>query len=125
METSRLESEIYSALKNNSELMELLPTGESSIFHLQAPSVYPDLPFLVYSPISDVPVLHADNKEFLHRVTIRIHIVHGEKDYSQIYFLIKNIMQALGFTRVQATLFLDSNGKQNFIADFKIITTSY
>lgn len=124
METVEIEERVYAELINNLTLMDLLANADKSILHYIAPSVYPELPFLVYRVISDVPNLHADNKEFLHRVTIRIHIVHGEKDYSQIYSEVKNIMQALGFTRVQATPFIDNNGKQNFIADFKIIMRS-
>ena len=120
METARLESEIYSAMTADSELMGFLPKGEKSIFHLQAPSEYPDYPILVYTPISDVPVLHGDNAENLHRVTIRIHIITGEVDYSEIYAAVKRLMTALGFTRVQATPFID-DGKRMLVVDFKIV----
>ena len=118
METARLEADIYSALINDTEIMELLPKGESSIFHLQAPAVYPDYPILVYTPISDVPVLHGDNKEKLHRVTIRIHII--AVDYVALYGAVKRVMSELGFTRVQATPFID-DGKRILVADFKIV----
>lgn len=116
METTRLEAEIFSALKNDTEIMELLPKGESSIFHLQAPAVYPDYPILVYSPISDVPVLHGDNLEELHSVIIRIHII--ADDYSELYVAVKRVMSELGFTRVQTTPFIE-DGKKMLIADFK------
>ena len=121
METARLESELYSALIGDEELMGFLPKGEKSIFHLQAPSEYPDYPILVYTPISDVPVLHGDNAENLHRVTIRIHIITGEVDYSEIYAAVKRLMTALGFTRVQATPFIDADGKRMLVVDFKIV----
>lgn len=118
METAQLEADVYSTLINDTEIMELLPKGESSIFHLQAPAVYPDYPILVYSPISDVPILHADNAEELHRITIRIHII--AQDYSALYSAVKRVMASLGFTRVQATPYIE-DGKFILIADFKIV----
>ncbi len=121
MQTTELESTIYAAMTADENLMELLPNRESSIYHLQAPSVYPDLPIIVYSPISDVPVLHGDNSETLHRVTIRLHIVTGENDYSELYAVIKNLMAELGFTRVQSTPFRDEDGEFIMITDWKII----
>lgn len=118
METSELEEKIYTALASDTVLTGLLPNGESSIFHLQAPSTYPELPILVYSPISDVPILHGDNSEELHRVTIRIHIITGKNDYSELYFEVKRIMTEMEFTRVQSTPFID-DGKKMMIADFR------
>lgn len=118
METTRLEAEIFSALTNDTEIMELLPKGESSIFHLQAPAVYPDYPILVYSPIGDVPILYADNAEELHRAIIRIHII--AQDYSALYSAVKRVMASLGFTRGQATPYIE-DGKFILIADFKKI----
>lgn len=122
METSRLEEMVYSALIKDTELMELLANRQSSIFHFKAPSIYPELPILVYSPISDVPILFGDNLEKLHRVTIRIHIVTGDGDYPEIYYKVKNIMSDLGFTRLQATPFIDDDKTRMLIVDFKIIT---
>lgn len=119
METAQLEAEIYAALLGDETLMGFLPDGGKSIFHLQAPAVYPDYPILVYTPISDVPVLHGDNRENLHRVIIRIHII--AEDYTEIYAAVKRIMAALGFTRVQATPFIDADGRRILIADFKIV----
>ncbi len=121
MDTAQLEAKIYSAFTADEILMDFFPKGAESIFHLQAPSIYPDYPILVYSPISDVPVLHGDNRENLHRVTIRIHIITGDADYLEIYSAVKRLMMALGFTRVQATPLID-DGKRILIADFKIVT---
>lgn len=121
MDTAQLEAEVYSALLRDEILMGLLSKGSKSIFHLQAPSEYPDYPILVYTPISDVPVLHGDNAENLHRVTIRIHIITGEIDYTDIYSAVKRIMAALGFTRVQATPFIDEGGTRMLVADFRIV----
>ena len=122
METVEIEENVYAALKNNEILMDLLAKADESIFHLQAPEVFPDLPLLVYSPIDDTPILHGDNLEKLHSVTMRIHIVHGEYDYSQIYSEVKKIMQALDFTRVNTTPYKSHDGVQMLITDFEIIT---
>ncbi|MBQ9487533.1 MAG: DUF3168 domain-containing protein [Selenomonadaceae bacterium] len=121
METVQLEENIYSALTADENLMELLPNRESSIFNLKAPSVYPELPVIVYSTISDVPVLHGDNWETLHRVTVRLHIITGENDYSELYAEVKRVMSELGFTRLQATPFIDEDGFFMMITDFKIV----
>lgn len=121
METAELENKIYSAFINDEVLMGLLHDSESSIFHSQAPSVYPNYPILVYSPISDVPVVHGDNLENMHRVTIRVHIIASVEDCSELYVAVKRIMASLGFTRLQATPFLDEGGKFMIITDFRIL----
>lgn len=121
METVEIEEKLYTALTSNETLMDLLANADKSIFHLQAPEVFPELPLLVYAPISDTPIVHGDNLEELHRVTIRIHIVHGEKDYSQIYLLIKSIMADLGFTRINTTSYKSHDGIKMLITDFEII----
>ena len=118
METARLEAEVFSALKNDIEIMELLPKGESSIFHLQAPAVYPDYPILVYSVISDTPVTFGDNKEKFHSVIFRIHII--AEDYSELYSAVKRVMAELDFTRVQATPFFEDKTRM-LITDFRIV----
>ncbi len=118
MTTPQLEETIYSALIADTILTDLLPKNNKSVFHLQAPSVYPEYPIIVYSPISDVPVLHGDNAEKLHRVTMRIHIVGGTP---AIYESIRRIMCDLGFTRTQTTQFLE-DGRKIQAVDFKIIT---
>lgn len=121
METAQLEEKVYKALVNDNVLMGLLHNGESSVFHIRAPSIYPDYSILVYSVISDVPILHADNRETLHEVVIRIHIVTGENDYTQLYAAVKRVISELGFIRVQATPFIGLDGKFMMITDWKII----
>ena len=121
MDTAQVEEYVYSALLEDENLMEFLPNRENSIFHLQAPSVYPNYPILVYSIISDVPVLHGDNVEIMHRVTIRIHIIAAVEECPALYVEVKRIMADLGFTRLQATPFLDEDGKFMMITDWKII----
>lgn len=120
METARLEAEIYSALINDEILMGLLPKGDESIFNWQAPAVYPDYAILVYAPISDVPVLHGDNAEKLHRVTIRIHIITTDGEYSEIYAAVRRIMADLGFARLQTTP-LKIEDRKMLVVDFKIV----
>lgn len=120
METVEIEENVYAALKNNEILMDLLAKADKSIFHLQAPEVFPRLPILVYSPISDVPVLYGDNQEQFHRVTIRIHIITREGDYYALYSEIKKLMEELGFIRIQTTPLIDG-GVKMLVIDFKII----
>lgn len=120
METSEVEEKIYSALKNNNTIMGLLPNGESSIFHLQAPETSPAYPILVYRPISDDPILHCDNQEYLHRVTIRIQIITIDGNYTPLYLAIKKLMAALDFTRLHSVPIVQ-NGKKLLTIDFKKI----
>ena len=118
MTTAQLEEKVYSALISDAQLIGLLPKKDKSIFHLQAPAQYPDYPILVYTPISDVPVLHGDNVEKLHRVTMRIHIVNGTP---AIYESVRRIMAELGFTRTQTTQFFE-DGRKIQAVDFYIIS---
>lgn len=121
MTTAQLEEKIYSAFVDDEILMGLLHNRESSIFHIHSPSVRPDYPILVYSVLSDVPSLHADNVENFHRVTIRIHIITGENDYTEIYAAVKRIMGDLEFVRVQSTPFIDEDGTFKLVTDWKIV----
>ena len=125
METVDLEEEVRSALIGNADLMAVLPNGENGIYHYVAPSADPTrYPIIVYSPISDVPAIHGDNREIAHRVTIRIHIIAAQKrsrvdEYNFVMAcrLIREIMQSLGFARRQTIPFLD-DGKVMRIFDF-------
>lgn len=121
METAELESRVYSALISDEILTGLLSDGAESVFHLQAPADdYPRSPIIVYSPISDVPVLNGDNKETLHRVIMRIHIITDDGAYSTIYQAVKRVMVDLGFSRTQTTP-ISGRGKKMLAADFKIV----
>lgn len=121
METVELEELVYAGLINNQTLIGLLANADKSIFHYTAPEVFPDLPFVVYSPILDVPLSQGDNLEYLHKVIMRIHIVHGKYDYSQIYYEVKNLMQELGFTRDNTTPYKSHDGVEMIITDYEII----
>lgn len=118
MNTQTIEETVYTALTSNRNLMALLSYDESSVYHFQAPSVYPDYPIIVYSVISDVPALAGDNSEYLHEVSVRIHIVAGTP---QIYEQVRLLMQDLGFARTQTTQFKE-DGKIIQAVDFDIVT---
>ena len=125
MQTYELENEVFNGLISNAELLALLPKGAKSIFHHQAPSVEPaNYPIIVYSPISDVPILSADNLEIMHKVTIRTHIIIPlnktalEKEkFIQTCRIVTEIMTSLKFRRVQSTPFIN-DGKEMLIIDF-------
>lgn len=125
MQTYELENEVFNGLISNAELIALLPKGAKSIFHHQAPSVEPaNYPIIVYSPISDVPILSADNLEIMHKVTIRTHIIIPlnktalEKEkFIQTCRIVTEIMTSLKFRRVQSTPYIN-DGKEMLIIDF-------
>lgn len=125
METYELEEEVYQNLASDTTLINLLPYGVKSIYHLQAPAVEPvKYPILVYAPISDVPALSADNVEIAHRVTIRIHIitlksgtVTDYENFIECCKLVKKIMTELNFVRVQSNCWINE-GKKMMIFDF-------
>lgn len=118
MYTAQIEEKIFTEFTNDENLMELLNNGASSIFHIRAPSVYPDYPILVYSVTNDVPSLHADDKEFAHSVDVRVHIVASESECPEIYAAVKKIMVRLGFVRLQTTEYLDEDGKFILVTDW-------
>lgn len=127
METAELETQVYNALINNETITGLLPKGGESVFHNKTPSIFSEYPAVVISVISDVPILHGDNKERLHRVLIRIHIIieeaaTAEEDnaFTALYVEIKNQLQDLGFTRYQSRPLI-TEGKRIMVADFKRI----
>lgn len=125
METYELEEKVYQELASDTALISVLPNGEKSIYHLQAPAVDPvRYPILVYAPISDVPALSADNVEIAHRITIRIHVIISTSgsiaDYENFIECckrVKEIMTRLNFSRVQSNYFVDG-GKKMMIFDF-------
>ena len=120
METIELESQVYGALTEDTALMALLPKGLDSVFYLQAPGDEMDrYPFLVYAPVSDVPVMAADDKETAHRVTMRVHIITLDGRYGDIYRNVHRIMEGLGFVRSQTTPYVE-DGEKILIADYKI-----
>lgn len=125
METYEVENEIHAALISNAELMNVLPNGASSIYHYVSPSVdHSRYPIIVYSPISDVPALAGDNKEFAHNVTIRIHVIAAQKKFAAdeskfltVCRLVNQIMHSLDFSRQQTTPYCE-DGKIMMIFDY-------
>ena len=115
-----MEAQVYAGLCEDTELTAELAKGEDSIFHLQAPSDdSARYPAIVYAPISDVPTLEGDDIELAHRVTIRLHIITLDGQYSGIYRQINRVMQGLGFARRQTTPYVE-NGQKILIADYII-----
>lgn len=122
METATLEAKVYAALTADGTLTGLLPAGAQAIFHMQAPGGdYSRTPLIVYSTVSDVPILHGDDAEEMHRVILRIHIITDDGEYAGIYEAVKRVMYAIGFSRHQTTALVDK-GKKMLAADFKITT---
>lgn len=123
METYELEEEMFSALVDDESLIELLPSGAKSIFHYVAPATL-KYPAVVYSPISDVPILSGDNREIAHSVTIRVHVITKQdctkaelEAFRKACGRVKKIMTGLGFARVR-TLPHVENGQSMLIFDF-------
>lgn len=93
---------VYQALRTSKELTSQLAKDRKGrcIYHGISPDAG-SYPILVYSLISDVPVLAADGREQERRVTIRIHILTKDGRYSGIYAAVQKVMLKLGFIRAQ------------------------
>ena len=123
METYELEEEMFSALVDDERLIELLPSGANSIFHYVAPATL-KYPAVVYSPISDVPILSGDNREIAHSVTIRVHVITKQdctkaelEAFRKACGRVKKIMTVLGFSRVRTLPHIE-DGQSILIFDF-------
>lgn len=99
---------VMQALKNDTELCEMLAEGSKSIYHLQSPDAG-SYPILVVSIPSDVPECESDDSETLHRVTIRIHILTENGAFTDIYNKVNEIMTGLRFNRKYAIEFVEDN----------------
>lgn len=99
---------VMQALKNDTELCEMLAEGSKSIYHLQSPDAG-SYPILVVSIPSDVPECESDDSETLHRVTIRIHILTENGAFTNIYNKVNEIMTGLRFNRKYAIEFVEDN----------------
>ena len=111
-------SMVYDALKADIALTSKLAGGEKGIYHLHSPDAG-SYPVVVYSTLSDVPALHADNSEIERRVTVRIHIVTKDGRYNGLNQDVKRIMCGLGFMRVQTNEICD-DGLIILIVDYRI-----
>lgn len=111
MTTLELEEKICTALIGNETLIAALPLGEKAIFHYAAPTVEPSrYPIVVYFPVADEPANSGDNREFAHRVTIRICVIVAlkrfdadKRNFNAACELIPHIMTDLGFARLKST----------------------
>ena len=120
METAEIEAAVYGALTGDSVLTAMLADGADSVFHMQAPAdLKSRYPALVYSTISDVPAIAGDDEEITHRVSIRVHIMTLDGDYTGPYRQVCKDMAALGFSRYQAYPYIE-DGQIIMIADFRI-----
>lgn len=119
METAELEAAVYDALTSDTALTALLAGGADSIYHMQAPSDLRRYPAIVYSTISDVPAIAGDDGEITHRVSIRVHILTLDGDYTGLYRRVCSDMTGLGFSRYQAYPYIE-DGQLIMIADFRI-----
>ena len=108
---------VYAALKSDAILVSKLAGRAKGIYHLHGPDAG-SYPVIVYSTLSDVPALHADNAEIERRVTVRIHVMTKDGQYDGIYADVGRIMRGLGFTRVQTNEIYDG-GLRILVADYR------
>ena len=101
---------VYQALMSSPKLKSLLAKDKKGrcIYPGQSPNAG-SYPILVYNIISDVPALVADGEEMERRVTVRIHIITKDGNYSDIYSALQNIMLGIGFMRSQTVELVESD----------------
>ena len=110
-------AEIYAAFSQDTGLISKLAGGKNGIYHVHGPDAG-SYPVIVYSTLSDVPALHADNAEIERRVTVRIHIMTKDGQYGAIYADVRRLLLGLGFMRVQTTEIYDG-GLLILVADYR------
>lgn len=91
-----IEQDINDTLKADTALLALLADGENSIIEGIAPENGP-YSQIVFSNISEVAALAADNKENLKRITIQTNILTTDGEYNDIFVLLDADMHSLGF----------------------------
>jgi hypothetical protein len=89
-----------------------------NVYHHYSPNNQ-DFPNIVYSIISDVPALHADNTELNANITLRLYLITKDGNYYDLQKSINNIMINLGFSRGQAVETTQDGYKVKTL-DFKI-----
>ena len=97
MTTTR--EKVFTAL-NVTAITSLLSADANgrSIYHVRSPDAG-TYPILIYSIISDVPALTADNTEEERRVTVRIHICTKDANYGSILSAVNAAMLGIGAMR--------------------------
>lgn len=116
-------AEMVGRLKRDPRLTSRLADGVKGIHHQASPHGCRH-PHIVYSIISDVPVLFGDDVELHSRLTVRLHIVTKDGAYDMIYCDVQRIMQNLGFMRVQTTEFYEDSLKI-LVIDYRIGVDAY
>ena len=105
-----VKEKVYAALTGSDALTGMLCGGSEGIdadyFRLTG-----RYPVLVYSMISDVPQMVADDIETVHRVTIQINIITNDGQYSEIGKAVNTIMLGLGFMRFSTNEVYDNDKK--------------
>lgn len=109
--------EVYVTLKSDSSLVSKLAGRAKGIYHLHGPDAG-SYPVIVYSTLSDVPALCADNEEIERRVTVRIHIMTKDGQYGSLYVDVQRLMRGIGFTRVQTNEIYDG-GLRILVVDYR------
>ena len=97
---------------------ELKTQLKINVYHHYSPN-NKDFPNVIYSVISDVPGLHADDKELNSNITIRLYLITKDGNYYGLQKSINTIMSNLGFSRGQSTE-LTQDGYKVKTLDFKI-----
>ena len=110
-------AEVYAALSTDTALVSKLKGGKKGIYHLHGPDAG-SYPVIVYSTLSDIPALHADNAEIARRVTVRIHIMTKDGRYGGIYADVQRILLNIGFMRVQTNEIYD-DGLRILVVDYR------
>lgn len=95
-----IREEVYGALNRDKQLTAMLHKDRRGqcIYHMRSPDAG-HYPILVYSVVSDVPALSADDGELAHRITVRIHIITKDGHSGAIEGAILRIMHELGGRR--------------------------
>ena len=88
------------------------------IYHVRSPDAG-TYPILIYSIISDVPALTADNTEEERRVTARIHICTKDATYEPIFTQVNKAMLGIGAMRYQCNE-IYADGEYIMVCDYTL-----
>lgn len=91
----KLQQDIYAALTSDTRLADVNIVKRIASYE-DAP-----LPCIVYSIISDVPHMHADNAEVATRIAVQVSIVSNvDDDVDELEEAVADVMRGIGFMRV-------------------------
>ncbi|EFR40355.1 hypothetical protein HMPREF9162_0117 [Selenomonas sp. oral taxon 137 str. F0430] len=99
---------VYQALSHSRDVTQLLAHGKKSIYHGRSPDAG-TYPIIVYSVISDVPVLSADGAELERCITLRIHVLTKDGRFREIHKAVQKALLPLGFVRAQTQEFFEKD----------------